>query len=377
MGIITMLVSLATGIGLQQKIRQKVSAFNGAIIISNYTGNQSDVSTDPISKHQKFYPKFTQVDGISHIQAVASKAGIIRTEKAFEGIILKGVGADYDWDLVTEYLVEGRPPKTGGEITNEVVISQYLANRLQLKTGQVFTTFFMKEEGNQMPKARRFMVSGIYNSGIQEYDSSYILGDIRHIQRLNRWKPDMVGSFEVFISDFDQLEAQKEAVYNATPSNLNVQSIADKYYYIFDWINLFDTNILVIIIIMTIVAVINMIVALLVLIFERTQMIGILKALGSNSLSIRKIFIYNALYLLFYGLVWGNGIALLFLFLQKYFGIIKLSPENYYVSVAPVALNFWSFLAVNVFTILTALSIMLLSSKIITRITPSKAIRFQ
>lgn len=377
MGIITMLVSLATGIGLQQKIRQKVSAFNGAIIISNYTGNQSDVSTDPISKHQKFYPKFTQVDGISHIQAVASKAGIIRTEKAFEGIILKGVGADYDWNLVTEYLVEGKPPKTGGEITNEVVISQYLANRLQLKTGQAFTTFFMKEEGNQMPKARRFVVSGIYNSGIQEYDSSYILGDIRHIQRLNRWKPDMVGSFEVFISDFDQLEAQKEAVYNATPSNLNVQSIADKYYYIFDWINLFDTNILVIIIIMTIVAVINMIVALLVLIFERTQMIGILKALGSNSLSIRKIFIYNALYLLFYGLVWGNGIALLFLFLQKYFGIIKLSPENYYVSVAPVALNFWSFLAVNIFTILTALGIMLLSSKIITRITPSKAIRFQ
>ena len=204
-GMVMMIISVATGIGLQQKIRQKVAAFNGHIIISSYTDNQSDVSTDPISLHQNFYPKFKTIEGIQHVQGVASSHGMIRTETAFEGILFKGVGKDYDWKNIDEYIVEGRKPNLLHQLNNEIIISQYLANRLNLKLNDSFNTFFMKEEGNKMPKSRRFKIVGIFNSGFQEFDATYILGDIRHLQRINKWTPDQVGSFEVFIDDFTKI----------------------------------------------------------------------------------------------------------------------------------------------------------------------------
>ncbi|MET0759447.1 MAG: ABC transporter permease, partial [Flavobacterium sp.] len=202
-GMIMMIVSVATGIGLQQKIRQKISAFNGHIIISNYDDNQSQVSVEPISTKQDFYPNFKSVEGISHIQTVASKAGIIRTVTAFEGIIFKGVGNDYQWDNIKEYLIAGKLPNLSGNLNPEVLISEFLAKRLNLKVGDTFNTFFMKEDSNQMPNLRVFQITGIYNSGFQEFDATYIIGDIRHLQRINKWKPDQVGAFEVFVDDFD------------------------------------------------------------------------------------------------------------------------------------------------------------------------------
>lgn len=375
-GIVMMLLSVATGLGLQQKIRQKVSAFNGHIIISNFDDNQSEVSKVPVSIHQEFYPEFKSVKGISHIQAVATKAGIIRTEQAFEGVILKGIGADYNWDNLQEYILEGRIPNVKNQLNQEILISQFLANRLFLKVGDTFNTFFLKEDSNEMPNLRVFKVVGIYNSGFQEFDATYILGDIRHIQRINRWKSHEVGAFEVFVDDFNLISQKGEEVYEQIPYSLDSKTITDKYYYIFEWLELFDFNIIVILVIMIVVATINMIVALLVLILERTQMIAILKALGANNWAIRKIFLYNAFYIILRGLLWGNLIAITLLLLQYQFGIIKLNPENYYVTQAPVSFNWLFFIGVNLGTITISLLVLLIPSYIITKISPVKALRF-
>ena len=376
LGMIMMIVSIATGIGLQQKIRQKVAAFSGHIIISNFNGNESDVSTEPISIHQNFYPKFKTIEGISHVQAVATKVGIIRTATDFEGIIYKGVGKDYDWNNIKEYLVAGTIPNLKGQLNNEIVISEYLANRLNLKLGTTFNTFFMKQNGNGLPNIRRFKIVGIYNSGLQEFDSSYILGDLRHLQRMNRWSPDQAGCFEVFITDFTQIKQKGDEVYQETSSVLKSQTIEEKFSYIFDWLKLFDFNIVVILIIMIVVSTINMVVALLVLILERTQMIGILKSMGANNWSIRKLFLYNAFYLILRGLFWGNFIGIGFLVIQKYFGIIKLPPENYYVTVAPVDINLFYIALLNIGTVLVCLLVLLIPSYLITKIVPAKTIRF-
>ena len=375
-GMVMMIVSVATGIGLQQKIREKVSAFNGHIIISNYDNNQSEATLTPIAKNQEFYPKFNSVAGVSHIQAIATKAGIIRTEKAFEGIVFKGVGTDYQWSNIKEYLVAGRLPNLSSQLNSEVVISQFLADRLQLKVGDAFNTFFIKENQNQLPNIRHFEITGIFNSGFQEFDATYILGDIRHIQRINKWSPNQIGAFEIFVDDFDQIQSVGEEVYQQTPSNLDSKTIIEKYSYIFDWLQLFDFNILVILGVMILVATINMVVALLVLILERTQMIGILKALGANNWSVRKMFLYNALYLILRGLLWGNGIGIGILLIQKYFGIIQLNPENYYVNQAPVYFDLGYIAALNVLTIAVCFLVLLIPSYIITKISPIKAIRY-
>lgn len=375
-GIIMMIVSVATGIGLQKKIRDKVSAFNGQIIISNYDNNNSDITLVPISKKQNFYPNFTGVPEVSHIQAVASKAGIIRTENAFEGIIFKGVGADYDWSNIKEYIVEGKLPNFSKELNEDVIISRFLADRLNLKLGDQFNTFFIKEEQGKLPNSRRFKIVGIFNSGFQDFDATYIMGDIRHIQRINKWSQDQVGAFEVFVKDFDNIKTTGNQIYDKTSSNLDTKTIIEKYSYIFDWLQLFDFNIIVILAVMILVATINMVVALLVLILERTQMIGILKSMGANNWTVRKVFLYNAFYLIIRGLFWGNIIGITLLLIQQHFGIIQLNPENYYVNQAPVYLNWFYILLLNVLTITVCFLVLLIPSYIITKISPVKAIRF-
>ena len=375
-GIIMMLVSVATGIGLQQKIREKVSAFNGQIIISNYDNNNSDVTLVPISKKQDFYPNFKSVPEVSHIQAIASKAGIIRTENAFEGIIFKGVGGDYDWNNIKEYLVEGKLPDFSKNLNEEVIVSKFLANRLGLKVGDNFNTFFIKEEQGKMPNSRRFKITGIFNSGFQDFDATYIIGDIRHIQRINKWTPDQVGAFEVFVKDFNNIKTTGDQIYEQTSSSLDTKTIVEKYSYIFDWLQLFDFNIIVILAVMILVATINMVVALLVLILERTQMIGILKALGANNWTVRKIFLYNAFYLIIRGLFWGNLIGISILLIQQQFGVVQLNPENYYVNQAPVYINWGYVILLNLMTITVCFVVLLIPSYIITKISPVKAIRF-
>lgn len=375
-GMIMMIVSVATGIGLQQKIREKVSAFNGQIIISNYDNNNSEITLIPISKKQDFYPNFKSVPEVSHIQAIATKAGIIRTENAFEGIVFKGVGTDYNWNNIKEYLVEGKLPDFSKNLNEDVVISRFLADRLNLKLGDSFNTFFIKEEQGKLPNSRRFKIAGIFSSGFQDFDATYIIGDIRHIQRINKWDSDQIGAFEVFVKDFSEIKETGNQIYEQISSNLDTKTITEKYSYIFDWLQLFDFNIIVILGIMILVATINMVVALLVLILERTQMIGILKALGANNWKVRKVFLYNAFYLIMRGLFWGNLIGISLLLIQQQFGIIHLNPENYYVNQAPVYLNWGYIILLNLLTVTVCFLVLLIPSYIITKISPVKAIRF-
>lgn len=377
LGLVMMMVAIATGVGLRHKIREKVSAFNGHIQIYNYDNNNSEVSLKPVSINQDFYPKFNDIDGITHVQAVASKAGIIRTEETFEGVIAKGVGKDYNWQFFDEFLVEGRLPDYSNKLNEEVLLSRYLANRLEFKLGDEFFAFFLKEDGNQMPNQRKFKLVGIYDSGYKEFDGSYMFTDIRHIQRMNKWEPDQIGNFEVFIDDFDELQEIGNQIYANTLSTLDSQTIQDKYYFIFEWLSIFDFNIAIIIGIMILVGGINMITALLVLILERTQMIGILKALGSNNWSIRKVFLYNAAYLIMVGLFWGNVIGLGLLYIQRTFGLVKLDSASYYVSQAPVYISPGYIIALNVGVLLLCLVMLLVPSFIITKISPAKSIKFE
>ena len=378
-GVIMMLVAIATGGGLKEKIREKVTAFNGHVQIYNYDNNNSEVSVVPVSTEQEFYPDFNMVDGIVHIQAVATKAGIIRTEETFEGIIAKGVGKEYNWEPFDEFLIDGVLPDYSGELNSDVLISRIMANRLNLKVGDSFFTFFLRDDAaDKIPNQRKFTITGIYDSGFEEIDGLYIFTDIRHIQRMNKWKDTEVGNFEIFLNSFDDIDQKANEIYGETVASLDTKTIKDKYYKIFEWIGLFDFNIALIIGIMIIVGGINMITALLVLILERTPMIGTLKALGSNNWSIRKVFLYNAAYLIAVGLFWGNLIGLGVIFIQDKFRVFKFpNPKEYYIEYIPVSIDLWTILLLNAGVLLLCLLMLLIPSYIITRITPVKAIRFE
>ncbi|WP_435314653.1 ABC transporter permease [Cellulophaga fucicola] len=379
MSVIMMLFAIATGEGLKEKVREKVAAFNGHIQIFNYDNNTSDVSVVPVSLEQEFYPEFTSIDGVTHIQAIANKGGIIIADETFEGVIAKGVGKDYNWDVFKEYLIEGRLPNYTGKLNEEVLVSSLIANRLQLKVGDTFSTFFLKDNNpSQTPNRRNFTIVGLYNSGFEEFDGTYIFVDIRHIQRINKWKENEVGSFEVFLESFDAIDKKSEEVYGATLSTLDSTNIKKKYGSIFEWIGLFDFNVTLIIGIMIIVGGINMITALLVLILERTQMIGILKALGAANWSVRKVFLYNAVYLIAIGLFWGNLIGLGLLWMQSKFKFLKFAdPKEYYIEYIPVHIDLITIVALNTGVMVLCLLMLLVPSYIITKISPVKSIKFE
>ena len=231
-GIIVMMIAIATGIGLQQKIRDKVVAFNGHITITNYDNNNSQESVLPISKHQDFYPDFKSVEEVNHVQGVASKFGVIRTETDFEGVYLKGVGADYNWNYFKEFLIAGKLPDYTQKRNEDVLVSKYLANRLNFKVGNKLQMVFAKDDPEKLPNIITYNVVGIYNSGFQDLDAQYLIGDIRHIQRINRWKKDEVGHFEVFINNYNNLEETGNKIHQ----NLSYDLItASDSIYRFDW----------------------------------------------------------------------------------------------------------------------------------------------
>lgn len=384
--MVVMIISISTGIGLKNKIKEKLSGLNGHIVINKFDKNNMN-SLKPISTHQDFYPNFTKVDGIKHIQVFALKTGIIRTEKDFESAVFKGVGNDYDWTFFKEYIIDGNTLKSTKKQSNDVLISKILSDRLGLQVGDKFNMWFMKNNLNQKidfsskgvkanTKGRALTVKGIYNSGVMEFDKLFVIGDIKLIQRVNKWASDQVSGFEIFITDFNDLQEKEEEIYENIDPSLNSISIADKDHNLFEWLDMFDINIRLIIIIMIIISGINMITALLVLILERTQMIGILKALGNGNRSIQKIFLYNAAYLILKGLFFGNLIGIGLLLIQHYTGIITLDPENYYVNKAPVYINFGYILILNFGTLILCLLMLIIPTFMVSKINPIKAIKF-
>ena len=376
LGVMIMMIAIATGDGLREKIRSKISGFKGHIQITNYDANNSDISIIPVDKNQDFYPSFSSIDGIKNVQVFANQVGLIRTKNDFEGIVLKGVSSDYDWTFFKEYLILGELPNFNKKRTRDVLLSKTIMDRLQLQLNDTINVTFFKNQTNKLPSNRKLVITGIYNTGFLEFDKNMMIGDLREVQRLNKWNENQVGGFEIILENFDDLRQKNKEMYQEIDPTLDATSIVNNYPGIFEWIELFDNNIWFIIIIMILVAGINMITALLVLILERVSMVGILKSMGSSDWSIRKIFLYNATYLIMVGLFWGNLIGITLLLLQKHIGFIALDPETYYVSQVPISIDVLSIILLNIGTLILCFLMLIIPSVIISKIQPSKSIRF-
>ncbi|MCD4681324.1 MAG: ABC transporter permease [Bacteroidales bacterium] len=375
LGLAVMIISLAIVSGFQKQIRNKVIGFGSHIRITKFDSNKS-YEAMPISKTQDFYPGIEKTKGIKSIQVFALKAGIIKTKDQIQGVVFKGIGSDFDWSFFEDKIEEGKKFSVSDTTkSNKVMISRQLASLLKLKLGDDLRMYFIIENELQ-PRGRKFEISGIYKTGLEEFDMLYVIGDIGHIQKLNQWDQDQVGGFEIFIDDFNDLDIIRDIVYNTIPYDLNSNSIQDLHPEIFDWLELQDMNVIIILILMLLVASITMISTLLILILDRTYMIGVLKALGAKDSGIRKIFLYNAIYIIGIGLLWGNIFAIALCLLQYHFGIINLNQESYYVSVVPINLSILHIFYINLGTLLICTLMLIIPSFIITKISPVKAIRF-
>ena len=374
LGLTVMIVAISIVSGFQQEIRNKVIGFGSHIQITSYD-SQNTYEASPISKSQDFYPSIDTIDGIKHIQVFANKAGIIKTNEEIYGVVVKGIGSDFDWEFFDKNLIEGELVRVKeGELKNDLLISKTIADKMKLKIGDKTFIYFIQQNGQLRPKD--FIVKGIYKSGLEQFDNLYVLSDIAHVQKRNGWTENQVGGFEILINSYDDLDKLDLFVYDNIGYDLHSTTIVRQNPDIFNWLELQDVNVIVIIVLMVVVAAINIISALLILILERTNMIGILKALGMPNWNVRKIFMYNAVYLVVKGLIWGNVIGLGLCFLQMHFGFLTLPQESYYVSVVPVKLNFYNIFLLNIGTLLICAAMMIIPSYVITKITPIKAIRF-
>lgn len=380
LGLAVMIVAVAVVTGFKNEISQKVVGFASHIQILNFDSNIS-YETQPIDSRQEFLDQLREDPEIKNVHIFATKAGIIKTRSDIQGVVLKGVGPDYDWGFLEQYLLEGQLPGIQDSLrSNQVLISKYLASLLKLNLNEDFLMYFIQDP----PRMRRFTISGIYQTSLEEFDKVFVFGDIRHIQRLNDWSPEQISGFEVNIEDFRDLEAQTYRVMNAVGfgfeedgSRLKVVNIRDKYPQIFDWLNLQDMNVLIILILMLVVAGFNMVSGLLILILDRTSMIGILKALGCPNVSIRKIFLYQSGFMILKGLLWGNVIGIAICLIQHYTELVKLDQSSYYLTHVPINFNLLHILALNLGTAAIILVMLILPSTLISRISPAKVIRFE
>lgn len=380
MGLAVMILAVAILTGFKQQIREKVVGFGSHIQIMNFDSNTS-FETAPISDTQKFIPLIKQIPGIAHVEVFATKAGIIRTDEDIQGVVLKGIGSDFDWKYFSTNMVNGSVFTVAdtGRPDDRVIISKKIANMLRLKTGDTFAMLFIQDP----PRMRKFTISGIYETSLEEFDKMYVYCDIGQIKRLNGWKNDQVSGFEVFIKDFRKLDEMTSAVRDAIgykiaegDAKFKVTNIRMKYPQIFDWLNFQDINVIIIILLMLIVAGFNMISGLLILILEKTNMIGVLKSLGAEDNTIRRVFLYQAAYLIGKGLFWGNLIGIGLAYLQLKTSVITLDPSSYYIKTVPVNLELSHILLLNAGTMAAIILMLLVPTQLISRITPVKAIRY-
>jgi len=377
LGMAAILVALASSQGLQQEIQKKTSAFNGHILVTLFENNESQVSIIPFEDREALRDQLTEEGNLSHFYPIAIKAGMLKTDADFEGILFKGVSSDFDWSRLESFLIRGRFPEVSQKPSTEILISKTVARQLNLKVGDRTDAFFQNQVQEGLPNRRRFTVSGIYFSGFPDIDQSLIYGDLRQVQGLNRWKSNQIGAYEVFVKDFSQIQKTADSIYNSLPSELNSIPIFDRFSSIFQWIALFDFNVLIILIVMILVGVINMATALLVLILERSRMVGLLKALGAKNALIQKIFLYNGIAIMTRGLLFGNGIGLYFYYSQQWWGWIRLDPTTYFVDQAPVALGLVEVVLLNLFFVFVSALLLWIPSTIILRISPSEVLRFR
>jgi lipoprotein-releasing system permease protein len=382
LGVALMILTIAVVSGFQKEIRNKLIGFGSHIQITNYDNNVSD-EPQPISARPDFLNDLNELPQIKHIQSYATKSGIIKTKNDNEGVLLKGIGKDYNWSFIQQNLIAGKIftlSDTG--LSKSIVISQLLADKLELKVDDKMIIYFLIRKTDSMEnvsyeqRVKTFFISGIYNTGYEDIDKKLALVDIRQIRKLNYWTQDQVGGFEVSLYDYNSIDEMGAAVNALSGQGYVAQTIKEINPTVFSWLDLQDINAIIVITLMLLVAGINMVSVLLILILERTNMIGILKALGTKNKSIQEVFLYNAFYLIGLGLLIGNVLGLGIALVQQHFGLLTLDPKTYYISVVPVHLDLTSIILLNAGTLVCCLLMLLIPSFIVSRITPVKAIRF-
>lgn len=374
LSLAVMMLSVAIIKGFKTEVREKVRGFIGDVRVFKYDLNNS-FELSPFVPGPSTIKSLKDNPDIDYFQPYATKPGIISANDEVEGINFKGIDKSYNWDYVRKHLVAGTVLDFADstKASRQIMISQFTANRLKLKVGDDFIMYFVQDP----PRKRPFKIVGIYNIGVEEIDKGFVIGDISIIRRLNNWGPDEVGGIEVRLKDFSRLKASSQHIYEHLELNLRSESVAEYYPAIFTWLSLLDVNTKVLLVLMMVVGVINMITALLIMILERTNMIGLLKAFGMSDQGIMKIFLYNAAYLIGLGLLLGNILGLGLAYLQQQTHVFKLDQASYYLAYVPVEIHFKDVLILNVVTLVICLIVLILPSMLVSRITPLKAIRFK
>jgi lipoprotein-releasing system permease protein len=377
LSVTIMLVALAITNGFQYTISQKIFSFWGHIRVEHFEPGKSLLAEETAIEKNDTVARILKADAdIESVNPFATKSAILKTDEGIEGIVFKGVEKDYRSDHLQQFILQGSWIKfPDSSYSREILLSEPVARELKLKVGDKVFIYFIQGDGSS-PRANRLTVGGIYKTGIEEY-KNIALGDIRLVQRLNDWKPDEIGGYEIFLHDYRKMDTVNNIIFNELPVNWNSKTIREIYPNIFDWLNLQDNTIWLVLIIMTIVAVLNLITCLIILVLERTRMIGVLKALGMPNSSLQTVFLLHGSIITLSGIVFGNLLALLLCWLQQHYGFITLPEEMYYISKAEVRLEWWHFLLVDGGTFLVCFFILLIPTLIIWRIQPVKAIQFR
>lgn len=388
LGVAVMIITMAVVTGFQKQITNKITLFTSHAQIKDYNENNSQ-EPNPISIDNASILKLKSLETVKHIQAFATKNGILKTKTDNEGVLLKGIPSDYDWSFLQPYFTDGKPLNlTPKEVSKDIVISQTLADNLQLKLNQKLLVYFMTKKKlndttlsgtnyvNYEPRVKDFYVKGIFNTGFSDFDKNLVLVDIKQIQKLNYWDSDQVAGYEIYVKNFEEIDKTVEQLNDEIGYQYSVASAKQLQSAIFNWLDMIDVNAFIIITLMVIVAGINMISALLILIIEKTNLVGILKTLGAANTSVRSIFFHVSIQLLVKGLVIGNIIGVGLCLLQYYFGFATLDPKTYYLEHVPINLSVSHIVLINIGTIITCLIMMLFPTIILNKITPIKAIRF-
>lgn len=371
-GLAAMILSFFILGGFQQTIKDKIYNFKGHLEITKYNlGNSLDQKS--VSTNSLFYQSKDDFDFIDHVQSFAFKAGLIKTKEDVEGVVFKGIGVEFDTARFHESMIAGRSVRfDSASYSKEIIISKHTATKLRLKVDDKLMLHFVQNP----PRFRQLTVVGLYETGLEEFDKSIVMGDLKLIQRLNNWENDQVGGFEVFINDELEIKQAEEFLYDKIDSDLYVDKTDDKYSQIFDWLGLLDQNVTVFLGLILFVACINMVSILLILILERTYMIGVLQALGASKSQIRKVFILNGMILIGKGLFYGNCIALVIAFIQDQFHLIPLDATNYYMYYVPILWDMTSLITLNILTFLVVTITLFIPMTVVSHIKPIAAIRF-
>ncbi len=371
--MVVMIVALSVLNGFQHEITSKVIGFGAHIQLSSYDNNNS-LEPQPIKPDKKYLEKIRHINGVIGTTLYALKAGIIKTDDEMEGSVLKGVDGQFNQSFFNRYLSSGRLPNYSTSFKNDsILISKKIADKLNFKVNDPVVVYFIQNP----PRVRKFFVSGIYNTGLEDFDNKYIICDVRHIQKLNNWDSTLFAGVEISINDLRQLDEITEKINAQIPTNWGASSIRELFPQLFDWLKLQDINVQVIITLMALVASVNMITALIILILENTRLIGVLKALGMSNGSLRKIFLIQAGAIVGKGILYGNLIGLSLCYIQYYFHWVKLDEASYYISYVPVKINWLFIFLANVGTFLVCILAMIVPSRLLAKISPLKAIRFQ